>query len=115
MKKRIPIPYLLCLFCLVSGCATAGEGSSASLANPKEAFTHITGGNLRVAELSLPLGTRLGAPYISALGENCYEVSSQTLPPLPVQALCQRSHGWELLPSIYMDIPAVGTQPAGAL
>ena len=53
---------------------------------------------------------RLGASYISALGEDCYEVIAEQAPAPPGRALCLRQRGWELLPSIYMDIPAAGSR-----
>ncbi len=101
--------FLLCFAC---GCAATGQGSTPSLADREAAFTHLEGGNLADAGQKLPPGTRLGAPYISALGESCYEVASEQTPAPPGQALCLRQQGWELLPPIHMDIPATGARAA---
>ena len=68
--------------------------------------------NAAAAVKSVPAGMRLGAPYISALGESCYEVIAEHAPASPGQALCFRQQRWELLPPIYMNIPATGLQAA---
>ena len=101
--KTLPIVWLLCSLCLVSGCSAARHGSTALPAEQQE----------NGAPQSVPPGMRLGAPYISALGENCYEVISGQTPAPPGQALCLRQRGWELLPPIYMDIPASGERIPG--
>ena len=99
VPKVLAISLLICVLALVSGC-TAKRRGTPSFADSMES-------NLDGATQHLPPGMLLGAPYSSALGESCYEVATtgQT-PASPGRALCLRQQGWELLPSIYMDIPA---------
>ena len=93
--KILPIVWLLCLLCLVSGCIAARRGSPPLPAEQQEDG----------APQSVPPGMRLGASYISALGESCYEVLAGQAPAPGGRALCLRQRGWELLPPIYMDMP----------
>jgi len=106
MEKTVSLVWLLCGFCLLSGCTAARSDSASSPAEQKELSSPA------VAAQKVPPGMRLGAPYTSALGENCYQVIAEQVPAPPGQALCLRQQGWELLPSIYMDIPAAEAQAA---
>ena len=107
MAKTALILCLLCLVCLLSGCTAARHGSD-SLAEQGENATDRMGG--AGASLMLPPGMSLGAPYTSALGEDCYEVIPGQAPAPPGRAICLRQQAWQLLPPIYMDIPAAGVR-----
>ncbi len=69
---------------------------------------HLSGTTQTEAMASVPPGMRLGTPYVSALGENCYEVLPAVDAVSPVRALCLRGQIWTLLPLIYMDTPSGG-------
>jgi hypothetical protein len=55
-----------------------------------------------------PAGVRLGSPYFSALGEQCYEAYPEGGPASAPRAYCLRQGKWELLPDIYLSVPDQG-------
>ena len=107
VPKIVPVLWLICALDLVSGCTAARHGAPT--------LADSAGSNLDGASQHLPLGMLLGAPYISALGESCYEVTTGQPPASPGRALCLRQQGWELLPPIYMDIPAAASRETQGL
>ena len=48
---------------------------------------------------------RLGAPYISALNESCYELIPLGGTLEPTQALCLRDNRWQTAPSVLTVLP----------
>ena len=107
MKIRSTLLPCCLLLVLVSGCTAAGKRRQAGV-TPTQA----------PGVLSTPVappGMRLGNPYYSALGENCYEVLSESGPPSRARAICQRQEGWVLLPQIHISLapvsPATPRQP----
>ena len=57
-----------------------------------------------------PDGLRLGAFYVSALNEACYEAFPLHSPSAQPRAYCLRSASWLLLPDIYPDPPYAAPQ-----
>ncbi len=112
MKKTALYLGGACLLCLFSGCAPAGQGTGYSAGNPTERPARLSGFDQSGAAQNLPRGMSLGAPYVSALGEPCYEALPENAPAGAGQAVCLRQKEWELLPPIYMTMPAAGTQAA---
>lgn len=101
-----------CLLCLVSACSSKVKGVDFSPAEHPEAIMHMSGVTQADAAAAVPPGMRLGAPYVSALGENCYEVLPAADAVAPARALCLHGQSWALLPFIYMDTPAGGVAVA---
>lgn len=97
--------FCLCLLLSVAGCATGSDSSSGVNASPA--------GQAQVTEPEAPAGTRLGAHYMSALNEPCYEVHSAD-GSASTQALCLRKGSWELVPGIFMNVPKGQSQAAYA-
>ncbi len=91
-------PAIVFAACLSSGCASHQYTSNAE-------SLHTTGINAFTATAALPDGMRLGRPYISALGENCYEITALAGSSSQNQALCEQMGAWRLLPSVYMNAP----------
>ncbi len=110
MKQKIPYLLSYCLLGLLSACSSWGgvaELLSAEQAQPK-AIVHLSAATQTDAMAAIPPEMRLGAPYVSALGESCYQVLSAADAVTPVRAICLRGQIWTLLPLIYMDTPAGG-------
>ena len=98
MNTRFFCMVLVCLSCF--GCAprpevTAPQGESRAAMIP-----------------SAPEGMRLGAPYLSALNEQCFEAYPADAPSSQPQAMCARDGGWTLLPAIYLSLPTHGVPVA---
>lgn len=86
-----------CLVCLLAGCVARRPAVSHN-SDPQ---------TVQIEALSsAPAGMRLGAAYISALNEPCYEAFVENSPSTLPQAYCQRKGVWTLLPCIYMSVPA---------
>lgn len=97
MNTRLMLTAAVCACLLLGGCAAknvaGNEGAD-------------SGESLRVAAApQAPQGMRLGAPYLSALNEQCYELFSESGPAESAQAVCLREGAWERLSPIYMDLP----------
>ena len=91
-------PYILFLglLALLGACAHSGTGGDpSSVRVPME-------------QAALPPGMRLGAEYTSALNEQCYGVYQVDGPAVQAHVLCWREKSWELLPPMYMIVPASG-------
>jgi hypothetical protein len=95
---RFAAPVLAAFFlcCLLQGCRATG-GAAAGDA-PETALAEMSA--------PAPAGTRLGYPYVSALGEQCREAYPESGPSGGAGVYCLRNGKWELLPDIYMSVPA---------
>ena len=95
MSKRYFLAVLVCLSCVLAGCGshTGPEGSA-------EGSAAISG-----TVPSVPSGMRLGAAYISALNESCYELTPLSGTLEPTQALCLRDNRWQTAPSVLTVLP----------
>ncbi len=95
MNKISLMVTLVCLGCALAGCA----------ARPAPGESAAAGGVFAGPAPAPPAGTRLGAPYVSALNEPCYELLPAAGPFDPPQALCLRGRAWEVAPSVLAVLP----------
>jgi hypothetical protein len=92
------------LLIFATGC-TRGKKINAMALEQDARRQHMAGVSQAGVRGFVPPGKQLGTPYISALGETCYEVvDSQFSHQQPVQAICLRSSKWELLPAISASV-----------
>ena len=93
------LSLLLCgVLCLTLGCAAGYSDSPASQT--------AVAGEAREADPVPPSGMRLGAMYMSALNEPCYElypISGELAQP---QAYCRRNGSWDVIPAIFENVPS---------
>jgi hypothetical protein len=110
LLRKSPVPWrtgthslsfciLVFSLCLCVSCAPKGSGGAGDTAERASSSNEI---------VAPPAGMRLGAQYISALGEQCYEVFPQVGAASQSRAYCLQSGMWTLLPDIFMTVPASG-------
>jgi hypothetical protein len=98
MTKRIFLPgaaRLLAVLLLIGPAWGCARNQGAALPPPDASS----------APPAPPEGLRLGAFYVSALNEECYEAFPLDGPSARPRAYCRRSASWLLLPDIYPDLP----------
>lgn len=106
MTKTLTRICLVCLCCLFVGCAAqspAGGGAAAPAAAPAADGFAIP---------AAPAGMLLGASYVSALNESCYELLPASGSFEPAQALCLRGGTWHTVPPVRAPLPGKMPGPA---
>ena len=93
--KKLCLLGVLALF-LLPGCSDSPQ-----------AVSELAASNLSAGPAA-PAGMRLGARYISALNEPCYEAYPESIAVSRPQAYCLRGDNWTLLPQIYLTVPQTG-------
>ncbi len=89
-----------------AGCAAGPKPAAPSGAQPHQPAGSLTPGQTVTARDSgRQVEVSAGKPYLSALGETCYEALQREGRPGQLRAMCLRDGAWVLIPAIFMDIP----------
>ena len=99
MTRNFILTLSIGLLCLFAGCSTHAQA-------PQYAGVETGTG---APPPAAPQDMRLGNAYVSALGEECYELIPVAAPFESSRAMCLRGGQWEVLSPVLTNLPGTAS------